>query len=502
VTGTTSERPRLGSQQSPTAASSLAVLGAIITTAANFVIAYLVSRSGGSLAGVFWSATAAVTILGNSTSLGTMTGLVYFLPEALQGDRPNPRHLILLALRPVIVLSAVVGGLVVLGAPSFARLVADDAAGDMTAMLRTLAVVIPAWAITQTLLGATRGLGTMGPTVAVGQVLRPGGQIALLGWFFWRGNPTPTDIALAWGLPVVVGLGVAVAAVGRLGGWQHHGPSRVSTTEFWGYTRFRAVSTAMQIGLERIDVIVVSALLGTAAAGVYGSLSRYITAGNFLIFSVGQAMSTHLRRAIAGNDVDRARHLLQRTTGWVVLVAWPYFLLVATKSGPLARLINDEYGRNANILPILAFGMMISAFAGPIDLMLLMLGRSKASLAGVTLALATDLALLALLTKPFGLVGAAAAWAAGVAVQNGLASWLVHRDGGLTQLATPSLLGGLIAVVAVVPIGLATPDSLGGLLIAAAGSGVLWLTALWLCRRPMGLDGLVPARAVSRRRPT
>ena len=118
-----------------------------------------------------------------------------------------------------------------------------------------------------------------------------------------------------------------------------------------------------------------------------------------------------------------------------MLVAWPYFLLVATKSDPLARLINDSYGADAEILPILAIGMMVSAFAGPIDLTLLMLGRSQASLVGVAAAMATDIALLFVLAPPFGLVGAAIAWSAAVAVQNVVATWLVHRDTSMTQVA-------------------------------------------------------------------
>ncbi len=500
MAGTETSRPptALGSQQSTAAASSLALVGAIITTAANFVIAILVSRSSLALAGVFWTATAVITILGNSSSLGTMTGLVFFMPQATRQDHPNPRSLILMALAPVVALSALIAaGVFVLAVP-FADLVAEESSADLSAMLRTLAVVIPAWAITQTLLGATRGLGTMSPTVGVGQILRPGGQIVLLGLLFWRTDPTAGQIALAWGLPVLVGLGVAIVSVGRLGGWQRHGAAAVSRSEYWAYTRFRALSTTMQIALERIDVIVVSALLGAPAAGVYGSLSRYISAGNFLIFTVGQAMSAHLRRAISNQDLARAAQLLQRTTAWVVLIAWPYFLLVATKADPLARLINDGYGADSNILPILALGMMMSAFAGPIDLMLLMLGHSRASLIGVTAAIITDLVLLAILAPAFGLIGAAIAWSAGVGVQNLIASLLVRRTAGVLAVAQPSLLASLGATIAVVPIGLLTPPTLAGAMITAGVAGAILMGWIVAANHRLGLEELIPARILSR----
>ncbi len=501
----TSEQPAtpgrtatLGSTQSTAAASSLALMGAVVTTIANFVIAVLVSSSSNALAGVFFTATAVATILGNSASLGTMTGLVFFLPQATSGDRPNPRALIALAMRPVIVLSIALGVTLLVVAGPFSRLVSDDAAVELTAMLRVFAVVVPAWAVTQGLLGATRGLGTMGPTVGVGQVLRPGGQILLLGMLYWRGDPSATAIAIAWTLPVLVGLAVAVLAVARLGGFQHHGPSLVTRSEYWAYTRFRALSTTMQIALERIDVIIVSALLGSDLAGVYGSLSRYISAGNFLIFSVAQAMSAHLRRAIANNNLTRARQLLQRTTGWVVAVAWPYFVAIALKAEPLAGLINERLTDDANILPILALGMMISAFAGPIDLMLLMLGRSKASLVGVTLAIATDLILLAVLAPPFGLVGAAIAWAAGVAVQNVTATVLVYRQTGYFQVASPSLLAAAGTLAAVVPVALLTPSTVAGTVLTGVISVPLLVIWLLVMRDRIGLQELVPARYLNR----
>ncbi|MEZ5230836.1 MAG: polysaccharide biosynthesis C-terminal domain-containing protein [Acidimicrobiales bacterium] len=179
-------------------------------------------------------------------------------------------------------------------------------------------------------------------------------------------------------------------------------------------------------------------------------------------------------------------------------LAWPYFVAVAIKAEPLAELINDRYVDDANILPILALGMMVSAFAGPIDLMLLMLGRSKASLFGVTLAIATDLVLLAMLAPAFGLVGAAIAWAAGVAVQNTVASVLVYRDIGFMQVASPSLIAAVGSIATVVPIGLLTPSTFVGTALTALIALPLLVAWLLVMRDRIGLQELVPARFLNR----
>ncbi len=488
--------------QSMGAASGLAMMGAVITTIANFAIAYLVSKDSTSFAGVFFVATAVTTILGNSSCLGTMTGLVYFLPQTLDGEKANPRDLILKALRPVLALSLTVAVLVNALAPQIAGILSKEGSPDeLTSMLRILAVAIVPFALTVTLLGATRGLGSVTPTVLVNQVMRPAGQIILLALLLTRGTPDPRLVAIGWTIPVVLGVFVAAAAVAKLGGWTSEGPPQVSNHEFWGYTRARALSTSMQIALERIDVIIVGALIGQGAAGVYGALSRFISAGNFLMFSVSQAVSPSLRRAISRGQWIKAQGLLRKATGWLVLIAWPYFLILALKPKPFANLLSSDYVDDASIMTVLAVGMMFSAASGPIDLSLLMLGRSDLSLVGVATAIATDLVLLAILAPAFGIMGAAAAWAISVAVHNTIAAFFVHRESRSQNpdswsLHGPSRASGLAmigALLAVVPIGLLIGDTFAYLVLAGLIAGPILAAWIYRFRIQLGFEDIIPA---------
>lgn len=470
ATGPTTAKP----SQSNAAATRLAIAGAIVTTITNFGVAVLIARVSATLAGLFFAATAVVTILGNSAALGTMTGLVYFLPTALSGPRSNPRALLVLALGPVAAVSGATAMGLFFGAAPVATAIAADEAAEVTAMLRLLAIVIPFWAVTVTCLGATRGLGSMTPTVLVNQVVRPFGQLALIGGILLIDRrPSGAAIAVAWGIPVAAATLVAVAAVARLGGFEGSGPGPVSRREFWHYTRPRAISTAGQIALERIDVVLVSAFAGEAAAGVYGTITRFISAGNFLVFGMGQATSGGLRRALAVGDHQRAQRLLRQSTAWMVLLAWPYFLLIATKAEPLAALLHPSFVSGASTLAVLAVAMLAGAFAGPVELTLLMLGRSRWSLASTSLALTLDLAVAWLAIPRFGIIGAAVAWGVAVVAQNALASILVRRVGGLGAVARPSLLAATGAVLAVVPVGLITPDNFAGLVTTGIFAGVI-----------------------------
>ncbi len=480
--------------QTSAAASGIAIVGAVVTTVASFFIAFLVSQGDQELAGLFFVTTATATILGNSCALGTPTGLIYFMPDRLREGGGGPRGLLLIALRPVLVIAGLAGLLLFILAPWLGELTVQDRPDEAATVLRIFAFAVPAWALTNGILGACRSLGSMTPTVLVGQVLRPAGQILLIGLVFLDTSPPSWQIAAAWAIPVGLGLVASVVSLFRLGGL-HQSPVTVddATTSamFWGYTRARAVANSLQIALERIDVILVGAILGTAEAAVYGALTRFISAGNFLIFSVAQAVSTNMRQAIAHERMQEAGQLLKQASTWLVLIAWPYFLLLAFKPEPLANLLSADYVEDAWILSILAVGMMVSAGAGPIDLTLTMLGRSSESLWGVVLAIVTDVVLLFLLAPTFGLTGAAIAWAVSVVAQNLFASYLVRKHGGIDIRSKASFIAAAAAFLAIIPISLVTSQSFVSLMITAGVAGVVLLGTLAAFRETFGINDLL-----------
>ena len=466
---------------------------------ANFGIAVLVARAGAAFAGVFFAVTAIVAIAGNAASLGTMTSLVYFMPNATGGGRGNPRSLIVIATVPVVVAGALAGTALAASAGSLAGLVAADQADDAAGMLRVLAVTVPAWAITLSLLGATRGLGTMTPTVAINQIFKPLTQLGAIALLL-EVSPRPSLalLALAWGAPVVVAVLLALVAVHALGGFaapssadgstatMPTGPL-VSPAEYWRYTRPRSVATAVQIALERIDVVIVSAIAGEAAAGVYGTITRFITAGNFLIHSVGQATTPALRRAISAERWDDAQRLLGQATSWMVAVAAPYFLFVAVDAESFIALLEPGFVEGATALTILAVAMLAHAVTGPIDLALLMLGRSMASLGSAVGALAIDIGLAIVLVPRHGLVGAAIAWALAVVAQNAIAVLLVARSGRLRPFSLGGAIALLGAVVAMAPVVLIEPAGLTRLVLAGGAAGIVYVAWLASFAEPIGV---------------
>lgn len=481
--------------------TGLALVGAVTTTIANFGLALLVASVSSEFAGVFFTTTAVATIAGNSAALGTMTAQIYFMPRALEKLSVGPRGLVIEALRPVAIAGTTIGiGLAIVAGP-LADAISREGANPVGASLRMLAIAIPAWALTASLLGATRGLGSMTPTVVINQVAKPLAQLGGVGVVV-LGSETPSTsaVALAWSLPVIAAAMASAIWLWRLGGFKGNGSSALEPGEFWSYARPRALSTGFQIALERIDVVLVSALAGPSAAGVYGAITRFITAGNFLIFSIAQATAPAMRRALSADRRAEAGELLHKATGWMVMLAWPYFLLIAVKAQPVAGLLEPSFDVGASALWVLAVIMLFNAASGPIDLTLLMLGRSGASLAGAAAALSIDVVLAVILVPRYGLVGAALAWGMAVIVQNLTAGILVARTGGIRATGKAAVVAGLGAIVAVVPVGSLTPDTLAGLILTALAAGAIYL--LWIVRsaRVLGLDQVISKVRLSLRR--
>jgi len=502
-TPTLSNRSEIGTPQSPRHASGLAMVGAVITMVANFGLALILTRAGTGQAGLFFATTAVASIIGNIAGLGSMTGLLYFMPRAMVASTDGPRRLLALAARPVLFTSVGAAGFLALVAPLLADLVVDPNQVDEAAtVFRILALAVPFWALTVPLLGATRGIGSMTTTVVSNQVVRPLGQIVGVAALALTSRLTPTAVACAWALPVIAAWVAAVIGGHRQGVFDSNrwgpqpdqtpstksiGSSTVTSQEFWRYTRPRTLGVAFAIALERLDVVLVSALAGSATAGVYGAITRYITAGNFAVMSIGQATAPTIRRSIGSKKFTESQQLLGRTAGWMMVITWPYLIILAFKSTTFATLLDPELATGATALTILAVALLINSASGPIDLTLLMLGRSRLSMTIVAAALFVDLALLALLVPRLGINGAAIAWGAAVATMNLGAMLSVYRIRRLHPVQTPGLVAAAGTLAATVPIAILTPDSIVGTAITIAVATPLWLAWMINNRSRLGI---------------
>jgi O-antigen/teichoic acid export membrane protein len=457
------------------------------------------------LAGTLFTATSAFLILQSIALLGADTGVVRWMPAQLASGRGRdlPRTLAV-ALVPVVGISLVVGVAVFATAGSLAPvLVGDQAAPTMALMLRVLAVVLPVSAAYELVLAATRGAGSMRPTVVVDNLGRLGIQaLAVLVTYLAGGGALA--LAIAWSVPYVLGL-VAIGAwlrsqIRRAAKGRPATDWSTVAREFWGYTAPRAIARIVQAALKRLDIVLVAALASPADAALYTAATRFVVLGQLFVQSVQQALSPQLSALFAREEKGAANSVFQAATVWSLLLSWPLYLMTAGFASTLMAVFGDGYHVASVVTVILSLTMLLATAAGSVDSVLLMAGRSWLSLANNSAALVVNVGLDIVLIPVDGIRGAAIAWAAAIVVRNALPLFQVRRQLGLWPVtsATVAVALGALACFGTVDLVILVADPpLGVALALAAVATLVYCAGVWRRRTMLGLHAF---RSALRRR--
>jgi O-antigen/teichoic acid export membrane protein len=323
----------------------------------------------------------------------------------------------------------------------------------------------------------------MRPTVAIEKIFR---QVAQVGGVLAASLFTtdPVGLALAWALPYLIGLVVAGVWYRRIAARLRRGlaDTRALAREFWRYTAPRAVAQICQTALQRADIVLIAALASPRDAAIYTAATRFMVIGQLGTQAVQQAMQPTVSRLIALDDREATARVFAGCTTWTVALTWPVHLSVAAAAPIYLSLFGSGYaGAGQYATVILALAMLLATGTGPVDVMLLMAGRSGLSLVNSAVSLVVDLALDAVLIPWLGVTGAAIAWAAALAVRNLLMLAQVSRLFGMTPagaglgLAVASALVCFGVLPMSVRLAFGTTATLAGLVLGACCyAGLLW----------------------------
>lgn len=467
-----------------------------------FMFGIVVARGlGATGAGVFFTAIALFTIAAAGAQLGASTGLVWSIARfRALGQLDSIRPTLSTALLPVVLTGILLGVALFVFAGELAGLVLDgSAAGTAARYLRAFAPFLPLAVASTALLGATRGLGTMVPLVAIEQlgkaILRPTFALLVL-----AGGLGSVAFAFAWAVPHALGFVAAVIALLLVirrtapAAGRAFRPSGEITRDFWRFAAPRGVAGVFQITLLWLDTILVAALASPHEAGIYKAAISYITQGTFasqaIVFVIGPLLSALLAQELR----ERAQSVYQTATWWLSALAWPIYLTLALFAPLFMSAFGSEFVRGDTVLIILALPMLLAMAAGPVDVVLLMAGKSSWNLLNVALALTTNVVLNLLLIPRFGITGAAVAWAATILVSNTAALLEVRLFLKLRPLGSGFPIVALLSAGCYGLLGLAIRAGLGptlpAFLLFAAGSTALYVMLLWRFREALHVSVL------------
>jgi O-antigen/teichoic acid export membrane protein len=474
-----------------------------------------------STAGVVFAATSLFLIAVTVARLGSPTGLVYFLVRArTRGRADTMRRILRIGLAPVVLGSLVVAGVLAAASPVVARWIVPGDATAAVLPLRVLALLVPVAAVSDTLLMGSRGFNTMRPLILVERIARPIGQVLLTLVAILVGAKTAVALTSAWALPYVATAAVAVwwtagllrrvdrrhvhdLSMGSAPADPERSDGVTTAREYWVFTAPRALQSVVQIALQRLDIVLVSALIGPKEAAVYAAVTRFLVFGQLGAQAITAAVQPQLGARLFSGDIPGAGKVYQVSTCWLILLTWPVYLSLAVFSRQIPAFFGHGYDAGTAVLVILGCAMLVATGAGLVDVVLAMAGRTTWTLGNSVLALVVDVTLNLILLPRIGIKGAAIAWAAAIVCNNVLpvtqlaVSMRLHPFGRGTLLAMTSAGAwlGLLPTMASVVFGASAVVLVTAMVLGLAG----YVLTAWRLRTVFEIDALL--RATRRRVP-
>ena len=400
------------------------MVGAGATALLNLLIVVAITRAYDKTdAGIIFAATAVFVLVEATVKLGTDYGIVHFVSSAHARHEPARVSAAISASLIPVAFAAVVGAAVTLAAaPTLMHTIANGRnAPGTNSMVIVVAAGVPIAAVYDCLTAATRGMGSARPTVLVERILRPVLQAAGVLAAAVAGA-SAFVIVLVWIAPYVVVLPIMGAWLRRLlhsagialSSWEW----RSAFGEVWRFTLPRTFTSVIQVLLQRLDIILVGAILGASAAAVYTGATRFVVVGQLGNQGLAFAFQPQLARLVATRRLDEGRDLYRLSSAWIAGLTAPLYLTVCVTSPWLIQVFGHRYQSGLSAMVVVTGAMLVGNACGLVDLVLITLGRTSWNLANSAVALALNVGLDLLLIPRIGIIGAAIGWAAAILVNN------------------------------------------------------------------------------------
>lgn len=417
---------------------ALNLSGTLVAAVVGFALAVVLTRSlSADDAGAVFTVIALVSLLVASCLLGADTGLARYLLRTEASDPGAVRDLLRVALVPPLLVAAAAGFAVLSWREPLGALLLGGTR-DGARLLQVAALVLPVAVLGELALASTRARGRFGPTVCIDRLARPLLQLVVVTLVLRLGGGT-TAVLTAWAAAFALGTTAACRTLlrtlrdGGSGSTRQHSREldrRGTARDFWRFTGPRGIAGLAQVGVQRVDVVLVAVILSPAHAAVYAVATRFVALGQLANLGVHQVLQPQFTSLLLAGDAAVLSRVHTTATAWSVLLVWPLYLVVLCSPATYLALFGDAgstYARGGPVVVVMAGAMLLAVATGPVDTLLLMAGHSTLSMVNALVALALDVLLCLLLLPSWGLVGAAVAWAVAVAVRSGLGVLQVRR---------------------------------------------------------------------------
>jgi len=482
---------------------ALNLVGSVVYGAANFILLVVLNRVLGTAeAGIVLVAIAIFNITETMAELGCGTGLVRMLSRDRAIERYDRlRATVVVAVAPVAVASTLAAIFLFLLAQPFAQLLADGDDTQVVAdVLRAMAPFLPFASLHAVIVSGTRGFNTMVPQTAIERIGRALTLPLVVAVAVALGMG-PIGVGAAWAATTVVALVFSARAMARrvrsATADRDLSPvpaDREIARSFWSFTAPRAIGQTAEVAVNWIDTVIVAVLVGTTAAGIYASGTRYILPGIYAAQALMQVTGPRISGLLARGEKAQASQLLKVVAGWQVVVMWPLYLITALFPTPLLRVFGDDVVEAKGAIVAIAIAMLVVAPAGPVASVILMAGRSRQAMLNTLILVTINVGGNLLFIPRYGITAAGVTWGATIVVAAALPGWQASRSLGVTTIGRPAFVAVGVSAATVGTIGLGARwwlgDATAGLVLTTSLGVLVYVVGLALVRAELHLDAL------------
>jgi O-antigen/teichoic acid export membrane protein len=226
---------------------------------------------------------------------------------------------------------------------------------------------------------------------------------------------------------------------------------------------------------NRIDVLLVGALLTASAAGVYNAVLVLIAVAWLPLRSFNQLLPPVASDLYDRGRVDVLDSVYTSVTRLIVTTVLPLLAVLLVYGPELLGVFGEAYTRGYAPLAVYLGGVFVGSAVGATGWLLMMTDHQYARMALDWLLAVLNVVLTYAFVRRFGIVGAALGTSLAIAVQNGIQVVLLRRFEGLwpfDRTFVPPLVAGLVALAGMWAIRVAVPGWAAVVLGSVTGAGI------------------------------
>jgi O-antigen/teichoic acid export membrane protein len=186
---------------------------------------------------------------------------------------------------------------------------------------------------------------------------------------------------------------------------------------------------------RQTDVVMLGALDGAAAAGIYAVAARGVQLIAFVTYAVNAPLAPRVAALYATGDTVAVQRVVTTSARVVLAVSIPLAVAFIVLGQWLLSLFGTEFVAGFSALVILSLGQVAGAAAGPAGLTLVMTKQERGAAVATGIGAVVNVALNLTLIPLLGLVGAATATAVATGLTGLIHIWIAYTRLGINSTA-------------------------------------------------------------------